>query len=120
MQEWMKIIVTLLAFAAPWWRLTARTAAKSDIEELGSDMEEADEDLLEIIDKLDERMEIGFNRHEARLDAGLAHVDTKISANSLAHHADIMEVIHKIDGVADDIRVEINERVPGKTDNSGG
>ena len=83
-------------------------------------MEEADEDLLEIIDKLDERMEIGFNRHEARLDAGLAHVDTKISTNSLAHHADIMEVIHKLDGVADDFRVEIGDRVPGKTDNSGG
>ena len=120
MQEWMNIIVTLLAFAALWWRLTERTAAKSDIEELRSDMEEADEYLREIIDKLDERMEIGFNRHEARLDAGLEHLDTRISANSQAHHADIMEVIHKIDGVADDIRVEINERVPGKTDNSGG
>lgn len=65
-------------------------------------------------------MEIGFNRHEARLDAGLEHLDTRISANSQGHHADIMEVYRKIDGVANEFRAEISERVPGKTDNSEG
>ena len=34
MQEWMNIIVTLIAFAVLWWRLTARTAGKSDTAEL--------------------------------------------------------------------------------------
>ena len=121
--EWMNIAVTLLAFAALWWGLTARVTAKSDMEVLRRDMDDTDEDLREIMDKLnerDDRMEIGFNRHEARLDAGLEHLDTKISANSQAHHADIMEVIHKIDDVANDLRAEIRDRMPGKTDKSEG
>ena len=121
--EWMNIAVTVLAFAALWWGLTARVTAKSDMEMLRRDIDDADENLREIMDKLnerDERMETGFNRHEARLDAGLEHLDTRISANSQSHHADIMEVIHKIDDVANDLHAEIRDRLPGKTDKSEG
>ena len=119
MQEWINTIVTLLAFATLWWRLTARTAGKSDIAELRSDVDGTEENLQAEINKLDESMESGFNRIDAKLDAGLAHLDTRISANSQAHHADIMEVVRRIDGVANEFRAEIGERVPGKTDKSG-
>lgn len=120
MQEWINTIVTLLAFAALWWRLTARTAGKSDIAELRIDVDGTEENLQAEINKLDESMESGFNRIDAKLGAGLAHLVTKISANSQAHHADIMEVTRKIDGVANEFRAEIGERVHGKIDKSGG
>ena len=44
MPEWINTIVTLLAFAAVWWRLAVRAAEKSHIEEPRSDMERAEED----------------------------------------------------------------------------
>ncbi len=50
MLEWMNIAVTLLAFAALWWGLTARVTAKSDMEVLRRDLEDTDEDLREIMD----------------------------------------------------------------------
>ena len=45
MPELINIIVTLLALAAVWWRLTVRAAENSDIEESGNDMEGAEGDL---------------------------------------------------------------------------
>jgi len=42
MAELINIIVTLLAFAAVWWRLTVRAAENSHIEEPRSDMERAE------------------------------------------------------------------------------
>ncbi len=119
MQEWMNIIVTLLAFAALWWRLTARTAGKSDMAELGSDVDGTEENLQAEINKLDESMESGFNRIDAKLDAGLAHLDTRISANSQVHHADIMEVVRRIDGVANDFRPKSANEFPVRPTNPG-
>ena len=49
------------------------------------------------------------------MDAGFTRLDEKIDANSQAHHTDIMQVINKIDGVANDLRAEIRERINGKT-----
>ena len=45
MPEWINIIVTLLAFAAVWWRLAVRAAEKRDIVERRNEMNGAEEDL---------------------------------------------------------------------------
>ena len=54
-------------------------------------------------------------RLNEKMDAGFTRLDEKIDANSQAHHTDIMQVINKIDGVANDLRAEIRERINGKT-----
>ncbi len=70
--------------------------------------------------KLNEKMEAGFTRLDEKIDAGLIRLDEKIDANSQAHHNDIMQVINKIDGVANDLRAEIRERVHGKVHDDEG
>ena len=66
--------------------------------------------------RLDEKMDAGFTRLDEKMDAGFTRLDEKIDVNSRAHHRDIMQVMDKIDGVANDLRAEIRERTSGKTD----
>lgn len=72
------------------------------------------------INKLNEKMEASFTRLDEKIDAGLIRLDEKIDANSQAHHNDIMQVINKIDGVANDLRAEIRERVRDKVHDDEG
>lgn len=118
MEEWLKIIVPLLGFVALWWKLTTSVATKKDISDLRADMNRGDDNLRAEINKLNEKMDAGFTRLDAKIDAGLARLDEKIDANSQAHHTDIMQVINKIDGVVNDLRAEIRERISRKSDSA--
>ena len=142
MEEWIKVFIpligSLVGIAALWWKLTTSMATKKDISELRADMHRADDSLradmsklsnrLDAlydahhtgINKLNEKMEAGFTRLDEKIDAGLIRLDEKIDANSQAHHNDIMQVINKIDGVANDLRAEIRERVHDKVHDDEG
>ena len=82
------------------------------MKELREDMRQLRSDIL----KLDEKMDAGFTRLDEKMDAGFTRLDEKIDANSRAHHRDIMQVIDKIDGVANDLRAEVRERTSVKAD----
>ena len=129
--EWIKIIVpsvipligVLIGIGALWWKITTSVATRAEMnraddrlqeqinlvavsiqavmKELREDMRQLRSDIL----KLDEKMDAGFTR-----------LDEKIDANSRAHHRDIMQVIDKIDGVANDLRAEVRERTSVKAD----
>ena len=129
--EWIKIIVpsvipligVLIGIGALWWKITTSVATRAEMNRaddklqeqinlvavsIQAVMKELREDIRQLrsdILKLDEKMDTGFTR-----------LNEKIDANSQAHHTDIMQVIDKIDGVANDLRAEMRERASGKTD----
>ena len=140
--EWIKIIVpsvipligVLIGIGALWWKITTSVATRAEMnraddrlqeqinlvavsiqavmKELREDMRQFRSDIL----KLDEKMDAGFTRLNEKMDAGVTRLDEKIDANSRAHHRDIMQVIDKIDGVANDLRAEVRERTSVKAD----
>ena len=140
--EWIEIIVpsiipligVLIGIGALWWKITTSVATRAEMnradhrlqeqinlvavsiqavmKELREDMRQLRSDIL----KLDEKMDAGFTRLDEKMDAGFTRLDEKIDANSQAHHRDIMQVIDKVDGVANDLRAEIRERISVKAD----
>ena len=140
--EWIEIIVpsvipligVLIGIGALWWKITTSVATRAEMnraddrlqeqinlvavsiqavmKELREDMRQLRSDIL----KLDEKMDAGFTRLNEKMDAGFTRLDEKIDANSRAHHRDIMQVIDKIDGVANDLRAEVRERTSVKAD----
>ena len=111
MEEWIKVFIpligSLVGIAALWWKLTTTMATKQDILELRMDILRRQELRHATICRLDDRTAISIlnNRLEAFKDI---------------HHNDIMQVINKIDGVANDLRAEIRERVRDKVHDDEG
>ena len=138
------VIAPLAAIAALWWKLTTSMATKKDISELRADMYRLDDKLradmsnlegrlradmsnledrlfAEIsklndrMDRLDDRMDRLDDRMD-RLDDRMDKFNDRMDGLYDAHHKDIMKVLEKMDGVANDLRAEIRERIHGKAD----
>ena len=139
------LIGVLIGIGALWWKITTSVATRAEMnraddrlqeqinlvavsiqavmKELREDMRQFRSDILKLDEKmdagftrLDEKMDAGFTRLDEKMDAGFTRLDEKIDANSRAHHRDIMQVIDKIDGVANDLRAEVRERTSVKAD----
>ena len=139
------LIGVLIGIGALWWKITTSVATRAEMnraddrlqeqinlvavsiqavmKELREDMRQLRSDILKLDEKmdagftrLDEKMDAGFTRLDEKMDAGFTRLDEKIDANSRAHHRDIMQVIDKIDGVANDLRAEVRERTSVKAD----
>ena len=50
----------------------------------------------------------------------MSKLDDRMDGLYDAHHTDIMKVLDKMDGVANDLRAEIRERIHGKADSVEG
>ena len=134
MEEWIKVIAPVIAplvgIAALWWKLATSMATKKDISELRADMYRADDKLnadmgnledrlFTEMSKLNDRMDKLDDRMD-KLDDRMDKLSDRMDGLYDAHHADIMKVLDKMDGVANDLRAEIRERIHGKADSVEG
>ena len=134
MEEWIKIIAPVIAplvgIAALWWKLTTSMATKKDISELRSDMNRADDNLRADMGNLENRLRADMRNLEERLFTEISKLNDRMDRfddrmdkfndrmDGLydAHHTDIMKVLDKMDGMANDLRAEIRERIHDKAD----
>ena len=139
MEEWIRVfapvIAPLLGIAALWWKLTTSMATKKDISELRADMNRADDNLRADMRNLEGRLRADMSNLEDRLFAEISKLNDRMDRlddrmdrlddrmdkfndrmDGLydAHHKDIMKVLDKMDGVVNDLRAEIRERIHGK------
>ena len=92
-----------------------RTDMRHLEERLRADMRHLEERLLTEISKLNDRMNKLGDRMD-RLDDRMDKFSDRMDGLYDAHHTDIMKVLDKMDGVANDLRAEIRERIHGKAD----
>lgn len=130
MEEWIKVIAPVVApligIAALWWKLTTSMATKKDVSELRADMNRGDDNLRADMRNLEERLftEMSklndrmdkFSDRMDRLDDRMDKFSDRMDGLYDAHHTDVMKVLDKMDGVANDLRAEIRERIHGKAD----
>jgi predicted nuclease with TOPRIM domain len=123
MEEWIKVIAPVIAplvgIAALWWKLATSMATKKDISELRADMYRADDKLHADMGNLEDRLFTEMSKLNDRmdkLDDRMDKLSDRMDGLYDAHHADIMKVLDKMDGVANDLRAEIRERIHGKAD----
>ncbi len=82
---------------------------------LRADMSKLEDRLFAEISKLNDRMDRLDDRMD-RLDDRMDKFNDRMDGLYDAHHKDIMKVLEKMDGVANDLRAEIRERIHGKAD----
>ena len=83
----------------------------AEISKLNDRMDRLDDRM----DRLDDRMDRLDDRMD-RLDDRMDKFNDRMDGLYDAHHKDIMKVLEKMDGVANDLRAEIRERIHGKAD----
>ena len=82
---------------------------------LRADMRNLEERLFTEISKLNDRMD-RFDDRMGRFDDRMDKFNDRMDGLYDSHHTDIMKVLDKMDGVANDLRAEIRERIHDKAD----
>lgn len=92
---------------------------KEDVSDLRTDMNRADDNQRADMQRLEERLftEISkLNNRMDRLDDRMDKLNHRMDGLYDALLTDIMKVLDKMDGVANDLRAEIRERIHAKAD----